>query len=38
MSSVPGLSVEIAQCRLSRVRLQIEKSEKILLSYGQVYN
>ena len=29
MSSVPGLSAEIAQCRLSRVRLQIEKSEKI---------
>ena len=29
VSSVPGLSAEIAQCRLSRVRLQIEKSEKI---------
>ena len=27
--SVPGLSAEIAQCRISRVRLQIEKSAKI---------
>ena len=25
--SVPGLSAEIAQCRISRVRLQIEKTE-----------
>ena len=35
------LGAEIAQCRVSRVRLQIEKVRKSSdkhISYGQVYN
>ena len=39
--SVAGISAEIAQCHVSRVRLQIEKSEKTFdkqINYGQVYN
>ena len=38
LMSVPGFSAEIAQFRINRVRLQIEKGEKILRQTYQLWS